>query len=560
MKTRYTERVELHCHTNKSEGYGICDPLDILKFAKQNQMSAVEFTDYGNIIAYPEVQHLTGRMYAEIKPIYGIELLVADDLLPIGAVGGNVLRNGYPANYVLVLIKNEVGRKNLYHLLSEANLQAEDRIPWVSWSRLQEMREGLLLGSGSSIGELQCAIARKCEEIILREIAKRYDFLEVQPIGNDSWRSAAKYEFQRMNSEEMKELRCRIVALGEEFCIPVVATSDAHYLRAENQTARRVLMHKSGRTMEMEDEVYFRTTEEMLEEFAYLGEDKAYEIVVHNTNKIAEQIEKIIPVKQEKRVVRIDNADDKLRELCEQEVLRRWRQKECIPDEVRCRLGKELEHIKRSGFAVTFLHYHELISCNELKPWQYALKGKAAASLVCYLLGVSHTDPLNQSNPLYDEFFFGYEGDIEPAIELVVDEAVLDKVVRSVEKLSGVGSIVRMAHNYCMSDSNIMTLMEDYAKTYGEVPLETMDKVKLDLEGCLYRKGVPHSKGYAIIPEGIDVQNYFPIDIDYTGSEIVTHFSHHDINHQFLVYNISGSESCTLLTRLQERIKYFPTD
>ena len=213
---KYKERVELHCHTNKSEGYGVSKIEEILQFVKEEHMSTIAFTDYGNVLAYPLIHEYINRYYPDIKPIYGLELLVADDLLNPETVKGKILFGGLPVNYVLILVENEKGLINLYKLLSEANMQRKNGLPWLQWSLLQDFREGLLLGSTGSAGELFSSILNDCDVSVINEIAKRFDFIEVHPIGNYRHKFNKDNKKSKCSEEDVKRVNDYIISLGEE--------------------------------------------------------------------------------------------------------------------------------------------------------------------------------------------------------------------------------------------------------------------------------------------------------------------------------------------------------
>lgn len=557
MEKRYGERIELHCHTGKSEGYGLCEPEDILLYIKDQGMTAVAFTDFGNLLSYPDIQEVFKRDHGIIKPIYGLELLVAEDILSLEEVAGNVMIEGLPAHHVLILIKNETGRKNLFSLLTEANLQAKERTPWITWSRLLELREGLLLGSSGSSGGLQSSIFRGSADKTIQELIKRFDFLEIQPVSNNRWMDTGAGEEIDM-SLVRKKINQTIVSLGEENKIPVVATSESHYLRKEEADSWKILMLSMNRHKEMNDDLHFRTTIEMLEEFAYLGKEKAYEVVVFNTNQIAEQIEFLMPIKNERSMIRIKEAEKELRMLCEKEARIRWGN--VIPESVRVCLKEELDLIIQNGFETRFIHYYKLLSQLHLHPSQYHLGGLAAASIVCFVLGISQTDPLNKEFPLYSEFAMGLCGDREPMIELKFDKDLEESAISTLEEMPEISHCLRTFHHYHPSAKIINQWIRDYEKwSETTIQAERQEEIKKLLEKCLFRKGIRATNEVLIIPSEVDETDYFPLDLDATGRYVGAHFSSGDVDHMFTRYHISGEQLCTILHKLYQRTKYYPT-
>lgn len=555
---KYKERVELHCHTNQSEGYGVSDVEDILQLVKEENMRAVAFTDYGNLYSYSKIQNYVQHFFPGIKPIYGLELLVADDLLDLDAVGGKVMFDDMSVNYILLLVENEKGLENMYKLLSEANMQKKKHLPWIKWSRLLELREGLLLGSTGSVGELFGSILSNCEEAVVEKIANRYDFLEVHPIGNYKHKFVENNSKSRYLEIDIKKINDSIISLGEKLNIPVVATSDSHYLRDKQRSSWQVLVDKCGHETEIMDELSFRTTEEMLSEFAYLGKDKAYEIVVENTNMIADRFQKIFPIQNMKRTVKIHDADNRLQILCEQAMKKKWPE---MPEHIVQRMELELENIKKNGFSAIYLHYRDLIHKNKLHPSQYYLVGKAAASLIVYLLGISQTNPFDPDCTLYAEVFTGYQGNKEPLIQLRVARSVEDKVKRSIDELEGVERKINLAHRYAFPPSQVKRWIADYESKYNRTfSMDEKELIRGNLERCVHYKGQLNESRVMIIPEGTDIEKLFPLDLDSTEKEIIAHFNYTDIDHMFLIYDVKGNDRCELVSRLYEATKYYPTE
>ena len=555
---KYKERVELHCHTNQSEGYGVSDVEDILQLVKEENMRAVAFADYGNLYSYSKIQNYVQHFFPEIKPIYGLELLVAEDLLDSDAVGGKVMFDDMPVNYVLLLVENEKGLENMYKLLSEANMQKKKHLPWIKWSCLLELREGLLLGSTGSVGELFGSILSNCEEAVVEKIANRYDFLEVHPIGNYKHKFVENNSKSRYLEIDVKKINDSIISLGKKLGIPVVATSDTHYLRDKQRSSWQVLVDKCGHETEIMDELSFKTTEEMLSEFEYLGEEKAYEIVIENTNMIAERIQKIFPIQNMKRTVKIHDADNRLQILCEQAMKKKWPE---MPEHIVQRMELELENIKKNGFSAIYLHYYDLVHKNKLHPSQYYLVGKAASSLIVYLLGISQTNPFDSDCTLYTEVFTGYHGNKEPLIQLRVAWSVEDKVKRSIDELEGVERKINLAHRYTFPSYQVKRWIADYESKYNRTfSMDEKESIIGTLERCVHYKGQFNESRLMIIPEGTDIEKLFPLDLDSTEKEIIAHFNYTDIDHMFLIYDVKGNDRCELVSRLYEATKYYPTE
>ena len=287
------KRVELHLHTNMSAMDGITTAGDLIERAHSWGHEAIAITDHGVAQAFPDAMNAVNKIKKDggnIKVIYGVEAYFIDDLS--SSFDGDMKKLKY--YHQIILVKNKVGLKNLYRLISKAHLDYFYRKPRIPKSELIKYREGLILGSACESGELFRAVVNNDDHKRLCEIAKFYDYLEVQPIGNNNFliRSGVA-----KNEEELRRFNKIIVDLGEELGIPVVATCDVHFMDPYDSQYRTVLMAGQGyEDAENQAPLYFRTTDEMLEEFSYLGSQKAYEIVVENTNKIAAKIDEVSPI------------------------------------------------------------------------------------------------------------------------------------------------------------------------------------------------------------------------------------------------------------------------
>ena len=295
------KRVELHLHTKMSKMDALISPEEAIKTAKKWGHSAIAITDHGNVQAFPEAM-LAAEKY-DIKVIYGLEAYSVNDL----DVEDKELKLSKLWRYhQTILVKNQVGLKNLYRLISESNLQHCYRgFSCIPKSQLKKYREGLLIGSACNVGELYWALLENRTEQELEAIVTFCDFLEIQPISHGKWVTECG---KLANEEELKNINRRIVELGEKYNKPVVATDDAHFLNPEDEICRRIYLHSQKFiATDRECPLYLRTTEEMLEEFSYLGQQKSYEVVVENTNLINNMIDYIKPFSQESYLPNLKN-------------------------------------------------------------------------------------------------------------------------------------------------------------------------------------------------------------------------------------------------------------
>jgi DNA polymerase-3 subunit alpha (Gram-positive type) len=271
------KRVELHLHTNMSKTDAMTPVADYVKRAAQWGHKALAITDHGVVQAFPDA-FFAGQKYG-VKIIYGVEAYALRD------------NKSY---HFIILVKNRKGLKNLYHLISESQLKHYKKVPRIPFELLEEYRDGLIYGSACEAGQLIRSIIDQKDEEELKEIASFYDFLEIQPLGNN--------EFMIRNGivkslKDIENINKKVLEIGHELKLPVIATGDVHFLNPEDEIYRRIIQAGQGyQDSDNQPPLFYRTTEEMLAEFAYLGENRAYEVVVENTNKIADLIEEIRPI------------------------------------------------------------------------------------------------------------------------------------------------------------------------------------------------------------------------------------------------------------------------
>ena len=320
----------------------------------------------------------------------------ADDLKAINAMGDaspDIIKR-LPSYHAIILAKNDTGRVNLYRLVSESHLVYYSKRPRVPKSLFKKYREGLILGSACEAGELYRALLDEKSEEEIAKLVDFYDYLEIQPTGNNQFMIASE-KIRNVNStEDIENINRRIVELGERFNKPVVATCDVHFLDPGDEVYRRIIMAGKGFAgADEQSPLYLRTTEEMLEEFSYLGSDKAMEVVVTNTNRIADMVETMAPVRPDKCAPVIEDSDKTLTDICYNKAHEIYGDE--LPDIVEQRLKRELNSIISNGFAVMYIIAQKLVWKSVEDGYLVGSRGSVGSSFVATMAGITEVNPLS---------------------------------------------------------------------------------------------------------------------------------------------------------------------
>ncbi len=498
-------------------------------------------------------------------------------------------------NHVILLAANETGRINLYHLVSESSLKYFRRRPRIPKSLLQKYREGLIIGSACSAGELFEAVLEGKQDEEIARIVNFYDYLEIQPIGNNRYLIAEDNDVR--SDEDLKELNRRIVRLGEQYQKPVCATCDAHFLDPEDSIYRQILQAGCG-YKETEDQppLYFRTTEEMLAEFDYLGADKAYEVVVTNTNLIADRIERIAPVRPDKCPPVIENSDEDLRTACYKKARELYG--DPLPEIVEKRLERELRAIISNGYAVMYMIAQKLVQKSVNDGYLVGSRGSVGSSLAATMSGITEVNALpphyrcpscrysdfdselvkkysdNTGADMPDcncpkcgakmvkdgfnipfETFMGFKGNKEPDIDLNFSGEYQAKAHAYTEVIFGKGQTFKAGTIGTVAEKTAIGYVLHYCEENAIQKRRCeIKRIAHHLEGVRRTSG-QHPGGIIVLPFGEDINSFTPVQHpanDENTSIITTHFDYHSIDSNLLKLDILGHDDPTMIRMLQD--------
>ena len=501
-----------------------------------------------------------------------------------------------PTYHAIMIAKNDLGRVNLYRMVSESHIDYYSKRPRIPKSVFLENREGIILGSACEAGELYQALLRNQSDEEIQEIVKFYDYLEIQPLGNNMFMIDSD-RYSVGSKEDLIDLNKKIVDLGKEFSKPVVATCDVHFLDPEDAIYRAIIMAGKGfKDAEDQPPLYLRTTEEMLKEFDYLGDEVAKEVVITNTNMIADMCEKISPVRPDKCPPVIEDSDKTLREICYNKAHSMYGPK--LPEPVEVRLEHELKSIINNGFAVMYIIAQKLVWKSNEDGYLVGSRGSVGSSFVATMSGITEVNPLSAhyycTNCFYSDFdspevkafqgksgcdmpdkkcpncgadlhkdgheipfetFLGFYGDKEPDIDLNFSGEYQAKAHDYTEVIFGKGQTFRAGTIGTLADKTAYGFVLKYYEERG------VHKRRAEIErlvgGCVgvRRTTGQHPGGIIVLPHGEEIYSFTPVQRpanDMTTKTVTTHFDYHSIDHNLLKLDILGHDDPTMIRMLED--------
>lgn len=524
----------------------------------------------------------------------------AKTLSDVNEVLGKIDYTKLRTNHITLIAKNYTGLKNLYKIVSDAHVNHFYRAPRILRSVLNQYKEGLIIGSACEAGVVFQAVKKNVSDEDMEKIIEMYDYIEVMPIDNNRF-MIDKGEVR--DEEELRDLNRKLIEVAKKFGKIPVATGDVHFLDKHEAVLRTVLKYSQGFKVDDEETyLHFRTTDEMLEEFKYLGEELAYEIVIENTNKIADMVEVIKPIPDETYPPVIEGSDVELREMCQKKAEKIYGTP--VPEVVQARLDRELNSIIGNGYAVMYIIAQKLVTKSLSDGYLVGSRGSVGSSFAATMSDITEVNPLpahyiceneeckysyffeigeygsgvdlpdkdcpkcgkplkKDGHDIPFEVFLGFEGDKEPDIDLNFSGDYQPVIHKYTEELFGEGYVYRAGTIGTVAEKTAF----GYARKYIEennINVPTAEALRL-ANGCtgVKRTSGQHPGGVMVIPHYKDVYDFTPIQYpanDTTCGVITTHFDYHSISGRILKLDILGHDAPTMIRMLEDITGIVATD
>lgn len=589
LKTGFREYLRQEADYQAIDTLGVARIiLRHLKNHKLNTLTKEFKIDLGNHHRAVDDAAATGKLWQLF--LNKINEVGVQDLQGLANMGKGASPEKLKSRHVTILVKDEIGLKNLYRLITLSHLKYYHRQPRIPRQELIRHREGLLIGSACEGGEVYQALLSGASPEELENIASFYDYFEIQPLGNNEFLVRTG---QVKGMEDVQELNRRIVELGEKLQIPVAATGDVHFLNPEDEVYRRILM--AGKGFEDADNqapLYFRTTEEMLQEFSYLDREMAEKVVIKNPRMIAEQVKFMKPIPDQLHPPHIEGAEQQIREMTMDRASQLYGNP--LPEIVQKRVDKELKSIIGNGFAVLYLISQKLVKKSMDDGYLVGSRGSVGSSLVATLTGITEVNPLpphyfckncqgsefindgsagcgadladkacpscgqqyeKDGHDIPFEVFLGFEGDKVPDIDLNFSGEYQPRAHKYTEELFGKENVYRAGTIGTIAEKTAFGFVKNYL---DERNLKKRNaELKRLVLGCagVKRTTGQHPGGIMVVPSNADVHMFTPVQRpadDVKSDTITTHFDYHSIHDSLVKLDILGHDDPTVIRMLED--------
>lgn len=591
-ENRPDSRVELHLHTKMSDKDALVGVKELLQTVKAWGHPAVAITDHGVVQTFPEAQQIAKGL--GVKVIYGVEAYLINDEFTEEDAKKN--RKREPKDkvrenfHIILLAQNQVGLRNLYKMISMSHIEYFKRRPRLPRAVIEEHREGIIVGSACEAGELMQAIVHTKPREELLKIAKFYDYLEVQPICNNEFLVRAGIVPNRETLIEMNKTVCE---LGDALNKKVVATCDVHYLNPEDKIYREIMLTASGfKDAKEQPDLHLRTTDEMLEEFQYLGEEKAYEIVVTNSRAINDSIDMIKPVPDGTYSPKIQGSEEALTDMCYRNAKAIYG--DPLPKVVQDRLDYELERIVGHGYAVLYYIAHKLVKKSLDDGYLVGSRGSVGSSFAATMAEITEVNPLpphyvcpkckwsefylkgeypggfdlprrdcpecgtplkTNGHDIPFAIFMGFNGDKVPDIDLNFSGDYQAKAHKYTEELFGRDNVFKAGTIGTIAAKTAFGYVRKYAEINGiQARNGFFENLAKGFTGVKNTTG-QHPGGIMVCPRDMDVHHFTPIQRPANKMDcgvVTTHFDYHSIEGRMTKLDILGHDDPTIIRMLED--------